>query len=76
MTTKTTVKLWAEVTEISESQSENLNGGYDYTSLYIGISGGVGAIQVNSGNGAQINLQPKGNAPQYRYGYYGYYGRY
>ncbi len=71
---KLTVKSWDEITEIDESQSQNLNGG-GYSSQYIGvsISGGVGSLQVNGGNGTQINLLPKGKAPSYRYGYYRYY---
>ena len=70
-----TVKLW---NELDESQSENLNGGgygygygYTYVSPSIYISGGVGSIQQNGGNGTQINVEPVGKAPNYPY--YRYY---
>jgi hypothetical protein len=68
----TTVKLWNEITEI---QSEHLNGGHGYSYISLNIGGGVGSVQVNGGDGSQINILPSGKAPSY--GYYGYgYRRY
>ncbi len=66
-----TVNLW---NELDETQSENLNGGYyGYTYQSIYIAGGVGSIQVNGGDGTQINLGSVGKGPKYTYGYYPYY---
>jgi hypothetical protein len=64
-----TANLW---NELDESQSENLNGGYyyGYTSQYISIGGGVGSLQVNGGDGSQLNIYPVGKAPNYRPYYY------
>jgi hypothetical protein len=71
-----TVKLWDE---LDESHSESLNGGYgygygyggyNYTSSSIYISGGVGSLQQNGGDGTQINVNSVGKAPQYRPYYY------
>jgi hypothetical protein len=69
---KMTAKLWDEITE---SQSENLNGGYGYGYGYsynptsINFNGGVGAVQINSGDGTQVNFDPTGKGPVNRYGY-------
>jgi CubicO group peptidase (beta-lactamase class C family) len=74
-----TVKLWNEITEV---QSENLNGGsgygygygYSYNPTSINFNGGVGAVQINGGDGAQVNISPTGKGPVNRYSYG--YGRY
>jgi CubicO group peptidase (beta-lactamase class C family) len=69
---KMTVKLWDEITE---SQSENLNGGsgygygYSYNPTSINFNGGVGAVQINGGDGTQVNFDPTGKGPVNRYGY-------
>jgi hypothetical protein len=69
-----TVKLWDEITE---SQSENLNGGggygygygYSYNPTSFNFNGGVGSVQINGGDGAQVNIAPTGQGPVNRYGY-------
>jgi hypothetical protein len=67
-----TVKLWNEITEV---QSENLNGGsgygygYSYNPTSINFNGGVGAVQINGGDGAQVNISPIGKGSVNRYGY-------
>jgi hypothetical protein len=45
-----TVKMWDEITEI---QAESLNGGSG--SSKFGFYGPVGTIQINEGDGVQIN---------------------
>jgi hypothetical protein len=75
MTIKTTVKMWSKVTPIDDRQSENLNGG-QHTSLYVGVSGGTGGLQINGVDGAQINLHPKDGNVKYRHSYYSYHGNY
>jgi hypothetical protein len=68
-----TVKSWDEIAEIDDRQAENLNGGgYSYQYVGVNIAGGVGSLQVNGGNGTQLNILPTGKAPSYSYGYYGY----
>lgn len=64
MNTKTTVNWWHQASELNDNQSEHLNGGSGLTS--ISISGGLGAIQINSSNGAQINLSSKNSTLKYR----------
>ena len=72
MTTKTTVNWWHHAPEVDERQSENLNGGSGLAS--ISISGGLSALQINSSNGAQINLSSEHGTIKYssyrnRHGY-------
>jgi hypothetical protein len=70
---KMTVKSWDEIAQLDDRQAENLNGGgYGYQSLSVYIAGGVGAVQVNGGDGTQLNIAPTGKAPGYRFGYYRY----
>jgi hypothetical protein len=59
---KMTVTLWAEITEIDENQSENLNGGNGHFNLY--IAGGIGSVQQNGNDGLQVNVLSKGYAPR------------
>jgi hypothetical protein len=72
MTTKLTIELWDEVTE---AQSENLNGGSGFSNITMDIAGGVGGVQINGSDGAQINLRPQGKGSRFRVGYYGGYYR-
>lgn len=63
-----TVKLWDEITEV---QSETLNGGSGgYNPISINIGGGVGSVQVNGGDGSQFNILPTGKGPNRGYGFY------
>ena len=71
MTTKMTINWWHQVPEINDHQAEHLNGGSSYASFDVGISGGIGAVQINSSNGAQINLNSKHSTVRYR----GYHSR-
>ena len=48
--TQMTVKLWNEITEV---QSETLNGGSGSSKYY--FEGSVGNIQINEGDGVQVN---------------------
>jgi hypothetical protein len=64
MTTKTTVNWWHQASELDDRQSENLNGGSGFAS--VSISGGLGAVEINKSNGAQINLISKHGTLQYR----------
>jgi hypothetical protein len=67
-----TVKSWDEIAQLDDCQAENLNGGgYGYQYINVNIAGGVGSLQVNGGDGTQLNILPIGKAPK-RYGYYGY----
>ncbi len=67
---KMTVELWAQIAEVDADRAENLNGGgYRYQSVYLGISGGIGALQINGVDGSQLNLYPKGKSLRY-YSYY------
>ena len=49
-----TVKLWDEVTEI---QAETLNGGSGGGGKY-NFNGPVGNLQINEGDGVQVNTAP------------------
>ena len=49
--TQMTVKLWNEITEV---QSETLNGGSGGGSKY-NFFGSIGNFQLNEGDGVQIN---------------------
>jgi hypothetical protein len=73
MTTKMTINWWRQTSELNDHQSENLNGGSNYTSISVGISGELGPVQINSSNGAQINLNSKNSTVRYR-GYHSYHG--
>lgn len=48
-----TVKLWDEITEV---QAETLNGGSGYAPTF--NFGNVGNVQINAGDGVQLNLAP------------------
>ena len=69
MTNNISVKFWNDLTE---TQSENINGGYSYRPISVIIGGGVGALQINAGDGGQVNFAPTGYGPAY-VSYYGYY---
>lgn len=76
MTTKTTVNWWHQASELNDHQSENLNGGSGLASIF--ISGGLGALQINSANGAQINVTSEHGTLKYsgfrnRHGYRSHY---
>jgi hypothetical protein len=63
----TATALWNEITEV---QSENLNGGSGhggYNPINVNIGGGVGSVQINGGDGSQVNLLPTGEAARYNY---------
>lgn len=64
MTTKTTVNWWHHAPEIDEQRSEELNGGSGFASIF--VSGGLGALQINSSDGAQINLRAEHGTIKYR----------
>jgi hypothetical protein len=64
MTTKTTINWWHQAPDLNDHQSENINGGSGFTS--ISIAGGVSVVQINSSDGAQINLGSKHGILQYR----------
>jgi hypothetical protein len=66
MTTKIKIDWWHQAPELNDRQSENLNGGSDCAAFSVGISGGIGAIQINDSNGAQINLNSKHSPVRYR----------
>ena len=64
MTTKTTVSWWHQASELDDRQSENINGGSDFAS--VSITGGLGTVEINKSNGAQINLSSKSGTLKYR----------
>ena len=63
-TNKTTVNWWREAATLNDRQSEKLNGGSGFSS--VSISGGLGAVEINKSNGAQINLTSEHGKLQYR----------
>jgi hypothetical protein len=73
MTTKMTIDWWHQAPELNDRKSENLNGGSNYASISVGISGGLGPVQINSSEGAQINLNHKNSTVRYR-GYHSRHG--
>jgi hypothetical protein len=68
---KMTVKLWAQIVEVDADRAENLNGGSGHgcRSVYVGVSGGMGPLQINGVDGTQLKIQPKGKGLRY-YSYY------
>jgi hypothetical protein len=63
-TNKTTVTWWHEATTLNDRQSEKLNGGSGF--LSVAVNGGLGAVEINKSNGAQINLIAEHGKLQYR----------
>ena len=58
-----TVKLWDEITEV---QAETLNGGSGGSGKY-NFNGPVGNLQINEGDGVQVNTSPI-NQQSFNYG--------